>query len=415
MKKQKLLVLAGALLIGSGALVGCGKKAPTTSSDGGQVSSGGGQVSQQTGPIKLTVWSPAEDQEFMEEAIARFEAANIDEEYEFTFDGVSEADAVTKVTQDINTAADVFHFAGDQLVPLTDAGALFQIPSAFANRLGMDEGVLKAGQVEEEQYGIPFTPNTYFMYYDADVYTAEEVKDLDVMLAKDVAKYDYNIAIDLDNGWYGQSFFYSAGATMANTADPKANFQGNTRAAVDKIYELATNNKVVNDGGAGKFGAATGGCAAFISGTWDAPKADSTINWNAAALPQMTMGGKKTPWKAVGDYKMIGVNSVSKNPSKAAKFVAFLSTPEIQTLRYEMRSTAPTNKTAIDQNPSLATNKAVAAQTLTLANTFAQPSVAYSANSFWSLWEGTYNSIAEAADANAAYAAFETFNAALIA
>ena len=185
MKKQKLLVLAGALLIGSGALVGCGKKTTTTSSGGGQVSSGGTQTSEQTGPIKLTVWSPAEDQEFMNEAIARFEAANIDEEYDFTFEGISEADAATKVTQDINTAADVFHFAGDQLVPLTDAGALFQIPTAFASRLGMDEGVLKSGQVDEEQYGIPFTPNTYFMYYDADVYTAEEVKDLDVMLAKD--------------------------------------------------------------------------------------------------------------------------------------------------------------------------------------------------------------------------------------
>ena len=202
---------------------------------------------------------------------------------------------------------------------------------------------------------------------------------------------------------------------MANTKDPKAKFEGETRAAVDKIYELAKNNKVVNDGGAGKFGAAEGGCAAFISGTWDAPKADSTINWNAAPLPQMTMGGEKAPWKAVGDYKMIGVNSVSKEPAKAAKFLAFLSSAEIQTLRYQMRQTAPTNKTAIEQNPDLASNKAVAAQTLTLANTFAQPSVAYNANGFWKLYEGLYPSISEAASTDAAYAAFETFNAALIA
>ena len=147
MKKRNLLVLAGALLIGSGALVGCGGNSNSKA-------------------VQLKVWCAAEDDNFIKGVIWDFQQANPDVEYKFKVESVSEGDALTTVQKDLALTADVFHFAGDQLVPLQKNGALYEIPSSFTEKLGIDPGCLNAGQIDGKQYGIPFIPNTYFLYYD---------------------------------------------------------------------------------------------------------------------------------------------------------------------------------------------------------------------------------------------------------
>ena len=195
MKKRNLLVLAGALLIGSGALVGCGGgKTPT---------------SQEKKKVDLKVWCANEDDEFMKATIEKFKAANPDTEYNFTVESVSEGDALTAVQKDLALTADVFHFAGDQLVTLQKNSALYEIPASFTNGLGLSAGCLGSGQIDGKQYGIPFTPNTYFLYYDASVYTENDVKSVTDMLKVNVAEkkagYKYNAAFDMGNSWYFQS------------------------------------------------------------------------------------------------------------------------------------------------------------------------------------------------------------------
>lgn len=405
MKKRNLLVLAGALLIGSGALVGCGGgKTPASNEKPNSET----PTSETKKAIDLKVWCASEDGEFMQATIAKFKAANPGTEYNFTVEPVSEADALTAVQKDLALTADVFHFAGDQLVTLQKNAALYQIPSSFVEGLGLSAGCLGAGQIDGKQYGIPFTPNTYFMYYDSSVYTAEDVKSVTNMLKVDVASkhtgYKYNAAFDMGNSWYFQSIMFSSGATM--NAETGKWDNGDTAAKF--VAKWNQNEKLVMAGGTANIGV---NAAAVVSGAWDAGAIQKVLgeNYACAPLPTLDFGAGEVAWKAVGDYKMIGVKSTTAVPQHAAKFAAFLSSAEIQTDRFVARATAPTNEKALE-NDALKENKAIIAQTQTLANTFAQPSSVYDKNGYWNAWKAFWTDLQAADSDEKAAAALKAFN-----
>ena len=408
MKKRNLLVLAGALLIGSGALVGCGGgKTPAS----GEKPNSETPTSETKKAINLKVWCASQDGEFMQATIAKFKAANPGTEYNFTVEPVSEADALTAVQKDLALTADVFHFAGDQLVTLQKNGALYQIPSSFVEGLGLSAGCLGAGQIDGKQYGIPFTPNTYFMYYDSSVYTAEDVKSVTNMLKVDVAAkhagYKYNAAFDMGNSWYFQSIMFSSGATM----NAETGKWDNGETAAKFVAKWAQNEKLVMKGGTDNIGV---NAAAVVSGAWDAGAIQKVLgkNYACAPLPTLNFGSEEVAWKAVGDYKMIGVKSTTAVPQHAAKFAAFLSSAEIQTDRFVARETAPTNELAL-KNDALKENKAIIAQTQTLANTFAQPSAVYDKNGYWKAWDAFWTDLKVCDTDEKAVAALNAFNGVL--
>ena len=403
MKKRNLLVLAGALLIGSGALVGCGEKKEPTS-----------EVKKEN--VSLKVWTSTQSTGFLKQAVNNFIKENGDiANWDIKIEAVEEDKVQEKITKDKDQAADVFHFPGDQIVKLQSQNLLYSLPESAVSGFGLSEGVVKAGQVDGKQYGVPYTPNTYFLYYDPTVYTEDDVKSLDKMLAVDVttkgyAAGSYNIAVDFGGGWYGQSIFFSSGATMDNSGKA-AGFEDAAalRKASDFLFDMAVtkNTKVASVGDtAGMFGSKA---AAFVSGTWSA--SGLTKAYKCAALPSITLGGVETPWKAVGDYKMIGVKSTTKYPKYAAKLVAYLSGADAQTLRFSMNNTAPTNEKAIEENQfAFEGNEAIAGQTATLANTFAQPSVAYASNNYWSAYEAFYQTLKTATSADDAFTKTQAFN-----
>ena len=405
MKKRNLLVLAGALLIGSGALVGCGGgKTPASNEKPNSET----PTSETKKAIDLKVWCANEDAEFMAATIEKFKAANPGTEYKFTVEPVAEADALTAVQKDLSLTADVFHFAGDQLVTLQKNAALYQIPSSFVEGLGLSAGCLGAGQIDGKQYGIPFTPNTYFMYYDSSVYTAEDVKSVTNMLNVDVASkhpgYKYNAAFNMSDAWYYQSIVFSSGGTM----NEETGKWDNSETAAKFVAKWANNKKLIMAGGTANLGI---DAAAVIDGAWNATKHEEILgkNYACAPLPTLNFGNGEVAWKAVGDYKMIGVKSTTKVPQHAAKFAAFLSSAEIQTDRFVARKAAPTNEKALE-NPALADNKAIIAQTKTLANTFAQPSAIYSKNDYWNAWKAYWTDLKACDTDEKAVTALNAFN-----
>ena len=375
MKSKKLFLLAGALVLSAGTLASCG---------------GAGSKSD------LKVWCASEDVPFVEEVINNFKAEEANAKWKNKKIEVvitNEPDAATNLKSDPNASADVFHFAGDQLGTLVRQGLLYQIPSSLLNNSGIDSAVLDAGKVGTAQYGIPFTPNTFFMYYDASVFTAEEVKSFDAMVAKDLTAegYTYNFALDIANGWYLQSYFFSAGCTIfgEDGTDPTKGIQPAERALqvanwVWDYYNGANKSKLMAGGdGPANMGRTVAAC---VSGTWDAEKIKTAITSNggtyaAAPLPKLTIGGVDYDWKSVGDYKQIGVNKVTKDPELACSLAAYLANKDSQAKRYEMRKTAPTNaETASD--PSIEWDASIVAQTEQLKHTFSQPNN-YAEQGFW--------------------------------
>ena len=75
-------------------------------------------------------------------------------------------------------------FANDQLQKLINAGAV--------SRLGGDtetyikdtnsEAMVNTVTVGDAVYGVPYTANTWLMYYDKRVFSGDDVKNLDKML-----------------------------------------------------------------------------------------------------------------------------------------------------------------------------------------------------------------------------------------
>lgn len=371
MKNKKILFLAAAMLLGAGSLASCG--------NGGKVGN------------SIKVWAAKDDQAFLGQVVEKFKAAYPDYANANIELGITEEPEVPAALKtDLAGSADVFHFAGDQLGLLASSNYLYGIPAVLTANIGIDSAVLESGKVGGNQYGIPFTPNTYFMYYDASVYTAEDIKSLETMMAKDVGDYKYNFGFDVANGWYLQSYFFSAGCTIFGESgeDATKGIEPEDKALdvakwVWDVYNGPNKDKFFRGKGDAQCGT---DIAAFVTGTWSAGTiaknmTDNGGTYACAPLPKLTIGGHEYEWKSVGDYKHIGVNAVTKNPELAATFAAFLANAESQALRYSLRGTAPTNaETAADE--TIEWDASIVAQTEQLKHTFKQPTI-YDKQGFW--------------------------------
>ncbi len=398
MKNKKLLLMASALVLGVGTLASCGgPKNPSSEAPapGSSDSTSGDSTSSATRPDGkgIVVWCAKEDVPFVEEMAAKFKEANTEyKDYYIKVDITSEADAATLVKSDPAASADVFHFAGDQLGTLVRQEVLYGINPKYIKDLGIEQSVLDAGKVGEVNYGIPFTPNTYFMYYDASVYTEDDIKSLDTMVAKDVSSknYTYNFGLDICNGWYLQSYFFSAGCTIfgEDGLDGTAGIQPRDKGLevakwVWDYYNGANKSKLYAGDGSALCGKSIAAC---VTGTWNASMIKENIEANggtyaAAPLPKLTIGGQEYDWKAVGDFKQIGINSITAEPVLSCKFASFLAGKDSQARRYELRKTAPTNA-ATAADTSIEWDKAILAQTAQLTKTFSQPTI-YAERGFW--------------------------------
>jgi arabinogalactan oligomer/maltooligosaccharide transport system substrate-binding protein len=431
MKNKKLLFLASTLIFSAGALVSCGGTTSGGTTSEGTTSEGTtseGTTSEIDRTKSLVIWSSSEDIQdggFMDQAIAAFKAAYPTDSagIDFVTTAVGEGDAATQVKNDPDASADVFHFAGDQLGSLVQGGYLATIPTALTTNLGIEEAVLEAGQVSGNQYGIPFTPNTFFLFYDASVYDADDVTSFTKMMAKDIGDYKYALSLDVANGWYLQSYFFSAGCTiygedgtdMSKGIEPTAT---GLKVAewIWNYYNGANASKLYNTDGSANIGVDT---AAGVTGTWNASTIKKNIEaaggvYAAAPLPAVDFNGDGTEeaWQSVGDYKQIGVNKVTKHATLATKFATFLAGSEMQQLRYTLRATAPTNAEAAASD-TIKNDIAVVAQTAQLAHTFNQPSV-YASAGYWDK-ASAFGADIKASSEGEIEDYFDSFNNALVA
>ena len=92
------------------------------------------------------------------------------------------------MSQDPEASADVFMFANDTLTTMTDANALAKFGGKYREEIEStnSQEVLDSLIMDGDLYGVPFTTNTWFMYYDKSVFSEEDVKNLDTMLEKGV-------------------------------------------------------------------------------------------------------------------------------------------------------------------------------------------------------------------------------------
>ena len=328
--------------------------------------------------VSLRVWvGDNADIDWINTVIANFQAANPDKTYKIEVGVQTEGDCSKVVLTDPTAAADVFTFADDQFNSLYNAGALQQVvidPEAViaANTPG---SVAAATGADGNLYAYPATAdNGYFMFYNKEYFTEEDVQTLDGMLAK-AAEAGKKVGFPMSNAWYFYSFFKGAGLDMTvsedgvtNTCNWNATDTPITGVQVVEALLAITSNPGFMEADSDPFvaGVKDGTIIAGVSGTWNANTAAEVWgdNYAATKLPTFTVNGEQVQMSSFAGFKLVGVNSYSENVGDAMDFAAFMTNEESQTLRFEMRSQGPSNinaaaSDAVQANPAIA---ALAAQ-----------------------------------------------------
>lgn len=357
----KLARAAAALCAGAMLLTGCG----------------GTENAQQTAEkVRLMVWSPSEDQsqssgQWLQTCCERFAELHPEWDITFVYGVADEASAATAVAQDPEASADVFLYANDTLTTMTDAKALAKFGGKYADELKAtnSETLLDSLTMDGYIYGVPFTTNTWYMYYDKRVFSEEDVKSLDAMLEKGVVSFPFV------NSWYLPAFYFGNGCTLFGDGTQEelgADFGGENAVEVTEyLVNLAANpNFKIDQDGSGLAGLRDGSIHAIFSGSWDAAAVREILgeNMGVAALPTYTLNGEEKQMYSYAGSKAIGVNTSTDYMVQAVELAMYLGSAEAQQLHYELRGVIPCN-TELNEDPAIAADEVVRAQNDTFDRT----------------------------------------------
>lgn len=279
----------------------------------------------------------------------------------------------------------MFMYANDTLTIMTDAGALVKFGGKYREEIESTNSkeVIDSVTMDGELYGVPFTTNTWFMYYDKSVFSEDDIKNLDQMLTKGVVSFPFT------NSWYLPSFYIGNGCSLFGDGTDESqgvDFGGEKALEVTNyLVDLIANpNFRVDADGSGMAGLRDGSIQAIFSGSWDMASVKEILgdNMGVSALPAYTLNGEERQMTAYAGSKAIGVNPESSNMVPAVQLAVYLGSAEAQKLHYELRNVVPCNLELMEE-PDIASDALVAAQNDTFNRTsILQPFVA-AMNNCW--------------------------------
>lgn len=319
------------------------------------------------GKIKLTVWVSEGDKAFATSVAEEFKAKYPDKNYEIAIDIQGENDVATRVLNDVENAADVFSCSNDQLSKFINGDALAQIAGDRLERVkaANSDGSIDSATVTvkgvDGVYGMPYTDNTFFLYYNKSVLSETDVAGIDGILAK--CGTDKKFAYPMKDGWYTSAFYFGKGLGYEVTYDDNlaetsitCDFDNETGVAVTQaMWELVKDPRVKADADDSKIiaGFNDGSIVAAVSGIWNKTTIQNYLgdNFAAAKLPTYTFGkgtanAEQVQLVSFAGYKLMGVNNYSKNKTDAMDFAEFFTNKENQIKHFEARGFVPTDESA---------------------------------------------------------------------
>ncbi len=305
--------------------------------------------------ITLKVWCPANqvDTGIMAEQQKAFAEAHPEWNITWTTEIVGEDKAGEQVNTDVSAAADVFFFASDQIVTLVNSGAIARLGGETEKMVKetIAESVVATAMVGDALYGIPFTHNTFYMYYDKTILNEDDIKTMEGIVNKKTDSNVFNFYFESSGGWKLGAWYYGAGLNVfgpqGNDLSAGVDWNNATGIAVTNyLIDLINNPKVAYEGehnvteliGDHRLGAWWDG--SWNDGTYSAVLGDDL---GRAVIPTYNLNGVDTQLKGFYGSKCIGVNAHSKNLAAAVAFAAFLGNEENQLLRYEKSGQIPAN------------------------------------------------------------------------
>ena len=294
-----------------------------------------------------------------------------------TVEPQSEGTAASSMLQDVQSGADIFCFAQDQLARLKVAGAVSKLTGGYATYIKKNntEGSVAAATIGENVYAYPTTSdNGYFLYYDKSIISDADAKNMTDILARCKASGKKLNFEGKSNGFYTASYFLATGCHSNWTLDEKTGkfteyddtfASENGVIAAKGLKELDDTNLVAANALASKLGDTA---CAVISGIWEYEVAKKRLgdNLGCAELPSFTVEGSTYHLGSFDGYKLLGVKPQvdAKKASVCRKLAKYLTGEVCQTQRFKEVAWGPTNVVAsqrddVKAHPGLA---ALAAQ-----------------------------------------------------
>lgn len=371
--RKKLLAILLSISVFALSLSGCS----ASDSDGSSKNQTGSEESTndntdtESDVVDLKIWVEEDNFDNVSKMVESFKEHYAGQAtFEITLE--AQADSATRNTLlgDVHNGADVFSMPDDQLYSMISAGALSPVVNADTVRSENLEEAVEAASYNGTLYAYPYSAdNGYFLYYDKNYFTEEDVKTLDRILEV-AAQSGKKFSMEFESGWYMYAFFGETGLEFGINDDGVTNYCSwnsteNDIKGVDVAQALLsiTSNpgflSEPNDSFAESI--KSGNVIAGVSGVWHAMTVKEVWgdNYGACKLPTYTCAGRQVQMSTFTGYKMMGVNAYSEHPEWAHKLAEWLTNEENQTLRFVERNQGPSNinaaaSDAVKQVPAIA-------------------------------------------------------------
>ena len=373
MKLNKLMPLAFATLMAAGGLAGCGGESDA-----------------------IIVWATAAEEQVLNAVLEQHNASAAEEDkITVKYVAVAEGDTGTEVAKDpsAKSAPELFLVADDHIYNLQSKNIIVDLTSAYGQKIKDNNTAVSVtgASYNSKVYGFPVTnDNGYFLWYNKDKVTEQQAGKLESLLEAAKAA-NSKVLLDIANGWYAPTFFFSPDVCGTESLKFKENADG------DVVYDIswdtdkaaaaftAFNTLVDESKGTYKTNFTTGGndaivagfkdgsVVAAVSGTWMQGDLETALGdatkLGATKLPTLKVGDKDCQMGTFTGSKVFCVNAAKTGDkaadkrAKAAKLADLLTEKKAQLIRFEKRGTVPCNKEAL-KDESYTKNVSIGAKAL---------------------------------------------------
>lgn len=314
--------------------------------------------------VTLKVWeSVGGPDEWIKQAGEAYSKENPNVTIEFM--NVESVDSANQIALDgpAGIGPDLFAAGHDKLGELVVGGHVLPTVDAETVKGLILASTAQALTYEGTMYGYPTSAETYGLYYNKALISAEEVPTTWADLKEWVAQFNaanpdkYGLVFDVGNMYYtilfttmnGNRLFGETGTDVSSsylaTPDSIAGmkiFQG-----LRDVLQMpaADANTATADGAF-----AAGNAAMHISGPWNVTNfTEAGIDFGVTVLPALE---GDIPASSFSGTRGLFVSAYSENPEEAAKFAQFLLTDEMQQLRYKITGALPSTPLMVESEIS---------------------------------------------------------------
>lgn len=316
----------------------------------------------ESGDVTLTVWSGKEDEELIKKISDEFIKEHKNEaNITIKWSEMAEGECRSNLLGDILNGPDVYTTTDGEVSTLAAGGGAAQVTDQKQLKSENLESAVDAVTINDKTYAYPITAdNGYFLYYNKQYFSDEDIKSLDTIINKASAA-GKKFAMDWSSGWYLYSFFGLSGLELKLNDDGITNScnWNTTEGSVKGADIIASLKTIAANPGFESMpqdkwleGVKNGEVVALVSGVWDdkAIKEAWGDSFATATLPSYLCAGKQIQMGSFFGYKVIGVNPYSKHIKWADELARYISNSDNQKLRFEMRGQAPSNTEAANSD-----------------------------------------------------------------